>query len=180
MDLNEIEKRIADIEEILGIDDLTTTKSIPSQIDALQSKLRDDCKANLLMSIPIKKLEQLNKIATETAGPYGSLADKVDSIKFAENLINERAERIKTFSEALEPCLDSELFGKVAELQPELDAQIEKYEKALEEWTSTYGDFQTLIAERAMINRRITEKVLELQKKINLKSNALNSVDIDA
>ncbi|EFO89033.1 hypothetical protein CRE_06342 [Caenorhabditis remanei] len=172
MDINQSEKRIADIEEILGIDDLITTKSIPSQIESLQSKLRDDCKANLLMSIPVKKLEQLNKIATETAGPYGSLVDKVESIKFAENLINERAERIKTFSEALEPCLDTELFGKVAELQPELDAQIEKYEKALEDWAKTYGDFQTLISERTMINRRITEKVLELQKKIDLKTSS--------
>lgn len=34
-----------------------------------------------------------------------------------------------------QPCLDQELFSKVAALQPELDAEIEKYEKALEDWT---------------------------------------------
>ncbi|EGT35803.1 hypothetical protein CAEBREN_16094 [Caenorhabditis brenneri] len=167
MDIVELEKKIADIEEILGIDDLTTTKPIPVQIEAVRAKLRDDCKATLLLSIPVQKLEQLSKIATETAGPFGSLADKVDSIKFSENLIQERADRIKNFSEALEPCLDQELFSKVAELQPELDAEIQKYEKALEEWTQTYGTFQTLVAERAMINRRITERVLDLQSKIN-------------
>ncbi|CAI2347005.1 unnamed protein product [Caenorhabditis sp. 36 PRJEB53466] len=169
MDLEAVEKRISAIEEVLGIDDLTSTKSIPSQIEALQTKLRDDCKANLLMSIPVQKLELLNKIATETSGKYGSLADKVESIKFAENLINERAERIKTFQDALEPCLDEELFSKVAQLQPELDAQIEKYEKALEEWQKTYGEFTTLVSERGMINRKITEKVLDLQTRINAK-----------
>ncbi|CCD73679.1 DyNactin Complex component [Caenorhabditis elegans] len=170
MDMIELEKKISEIEEVLGIDDLTTKTSIPSQIEALQSKLRDDCKANLLMSIPIQKLEHLSKIATETSGPYGSLTDKIESVKYAEKLINERAERIKQFSDALEPCLDQELFSKVAALQPELDAEIEKYEKALEDWTKTYGEFQTLVAERSMINQKITEKVLDLQTKINAKA----------
>uniref|UniRef100_A0A1I7UKK9 Uncharacterized protein n=1 Tax=Caenorhabditis tropicalis TaxID=1561998 RepID=A0A1I7UKK9_9PELO len=168
--LTEIEKKIAEFEEILGIDDLAVQKPIPVQIEALRSKLRDDCKANLLMSIPIEKLEKLSKIATETSGPYGSLADRLDSIKFSEGLIQQRAEKIKTFSETLEPCLDTELFSKVAELQPELDAQIEKYEKMLDEWSQTYGSFQNLVAERALINRRITEKVMDLQTKIDRKT----------
>lgn len=88
---------------------------------------------------------------------------------------------VKNAISIFQPCLDAELFSKVAELQPELDAQIEKYEKALEDWRKyrfplfsqktarfcrTYGDFATLVEERGMINRKITEKTLELQKKI--------------
>uniref|UniRef100_A0A8R1HUV0 Uncharacterized protein n=2 Tax=Caenorhabditis japonica TaxID=281687 RepID=A0A8R1HUV0_CAEJA len=170
MDLEAVEKRISAIEEVLGVDDLTNKKSIPSQIEVLQKKLRDDCKANLLMSIPREKLELLSKIATETSGPYGSLTGKVESIKFAESLINERADRLKQFEEALEPCLDAELFGKIAALQPELDREIEKYEQALDEWQRMYSEFTTLVQERSVINQKITEKVLELQQKVDAKA----------
>ncbi|CAI5440824.1 unnamed protein product [Caenorhabditis angaria] len=166
MDYETLDQSLTDIEAILGIDEFSKSKPITTQIDELNRKLKDELGANLLYSIAPQKLESLHKIATETSCLSGNLAEKVESIKFSENLINHRIELVKQFEECLGNALDSASFSRVAELQPQLDEEIRICEELLEKWKGEREEFVQFREEYSEILQKISQRLVDVEKKI--------------
>ncbi|CAB3405089.1 unnamed protein product [Caenorhabditis bovis] len=167
MDYEAMEKQIAQLEELVGVDEFSKTKPIPVEIEQITKKLRDDLNANILMSIPYQKLDNLHKLAAQSNQAAASISERIESINFSEQLILQRIELIKTFEECLQSALDTECFSKISDLLPLLDDEIRICEELYQKWKSECTEFENFRDEYALILKSITNRVFQLQAKID-------------
>jgi len=158
-----MEERVLHLEEILGLNLVESDDDLSAfYVDVTTLKKRiQDLGFGFILKLPIKRLEELNKIYLEA--PTLSLQDKLNAIQFDACLMKKRADMLTDFEQSSSLVLNSDKFIKAEQLRPELDKMNVEVSEAQEIADKLNMDLDQFYHDLVACLSELREKVVKLE-----------------
>ncbi|GMR37691.1 hypothetical protein PMAYCL1PPCAC_07886 [Pristionchus mayeri] len=164
--MEHLEERLDAIERALGLDEHPQAKAKDFDVPALRKDLVDRG-FQRIFNIPSEKLKRLHELMHKTESR--PLGEKLNSIQFCEELINQRAEQLKAFQEMSEVVLNSEAISAVGNHSVALDQMQKEVEEAIAIWKEVSSELDDFRADLTALMTSLHLKVAELERAVAAK-----------